>query len=216
MKTFALLMSILITGIAANAHALPINVALGGTVTISNTAASGTNPSSIVDGNATYTSSDYSHVSQIYGLDSSGSGWWQIELDSIQRVDQIAVYCIGDHPYNTLNYTINTYTISYKAEASDTWTQIVDFNGPQESASVYTNTHDLDTSVYGQYFRFEVEHSYWRDPVLIELELNQLDGTDPIDDDDPEPESTVPEPTTIVFSLLWSAGLVMKKIKGNR
>ena len=200
MKIFTLLIAILITGIAANAHALPINVALGSMVTISSTPVSGTSPSNIVDGD--YMVVTTNSISQIRGL-----GWWQVNLDYVQQIDQIALYFVGVHPGNGINYTMTAYTISYKQNSSDPWTQITAYSGSLKTDPIYTHVYDFETPILGRYFQLNVVGSAWGDPVLNEFQLNQLD--------DPEPESTVPEPASIILSLLGTAGLVIKKIKGN-
>ncbi|MEW6536638.1 MAG: discoidin domain-containing protein [Candidatus Auribacterota bacterium] len=182
-----LLFAVLVLFMSSNARAAYVNVALGAAVSPSAGSASGSSPANIVDGN-------YNSFSQLYG---SHSAWWQLNIASQQRIDQIVIRALGYNTANGINYTLTSYDVYFKVNSGDSWTKIVDFDGSAQPAGQYANTHDLDIPVTGQYFLMNVNYSLWSDPLLFEIELNQ----------DTNPPAAIPEPATLSLLLLGIAAV---------
>ena len=191
MKRIILLVSMILC-VTVQVRASYVNVAIGASVTASHSSASGSVPTNIVDGS-------YTTFSQIRGTNTVGS--WQLDLGLVQRVDQIVFWGIGYNSANGINYTISSYDVFYKENLNDTWIQIVDFDGAvQNDPGSYADVHTLASSVEGQYFLLDINYSYWNDPLMLELELNQSDQ-----------QTTIPEPASIMGVIIGLSSLLFKK-----
>lgn len=150
----------MVLAISAPTHAdpIPINVALGASVSASGGNASGTLPGNLVDGN-------YSTFHQFYG-GNDGRGWWLLDLGESHTINGTYHRAL---PTGVTNYTIRDYSILGKLNEADDFTLLAGVTGNTSVGD------DVDFQAFtARYVKFDILYCNYYGPAVWEFELYEV------------------------------------------